>query len=1520
MGEDERKKIAELYFGTDKAEKGLIRIEERFKNLTKISENYIKIMQKGFGNSSFLNSKDISKIGNLTDAQLKKINAQQIKSNTKMAENAFKTQNEISVITTREAEKRATAEIKANLKVQKSATSMYDKIADYAKTYLIYQGFNELRQSARELVDEMVNVEYQMVQIDRVLNDSSININNYRDELIQLAYDYGNSFENVADITLRLAQAGFDAQESLALTEKTLLALNTAELNATQATDDMVAIMAQWGLMTGTATEQAEAYSEIIDKINITADNFPITSADIMEAMKKTSSAFKLAGMDIDETISIIVSAEKASQRGGKAIGTALSNISQQLKATSRIDIAKDLGIDFFKDENKTEYKDLIDILGELSEKMEELKASGKESSVEMQNLLEVFTVFRRNIGASLLGEMSGENSTYQQVMDILGDPETIGYSMRENAKHMGTAKAALKQFNATLLQLKTTVWDAGAEDMFRSLLVLGTDLAEALKVLFDTFGTGPTVITLAVTAFSTLNKSMQLSNLTELIPKIQTYNALLKNAGKDTEEFAALTQGTSKSFKEYLVQVGKGEASLKGYGKYLVSTRIKTALLTAGTALLQAALSFGLSIAIQGVIKLVDKLIVTEQERIEQTEEAIRLNNEEIDSAHEKINTIDELISKYEELGNIEPSVLSKDEQKELERYQQNITDYLIEQNEYTAEMVGNYDLQLKRLKEIRLEQQRIAVENARNNLGEQTSLQTGIGYTTDKLSGLDKLVDVSRFYKEMSEAGNLIVPGSFAGFNTLDINTQYELLKDFKQQLETTGQSGTEAWTNVKELLEIIEQQTKGVKTAQDEYNQELAKMEIMEIVNSGTVKTVEDYKKQLDEISKMNPPRGWNGNVSDFRAILQELLSKEFPEFQKQLDVTEGTFSGIDTILSSFTSKMESLQTGYTTLTSAQQELNESGKISVETFNQLVDNDLLQYLDVINGKLKINKTEFNEAANETKEKVKADLQAQAAAQILSIVQDDLNNKLSETQSPAQTATNSIEKAGDAALEAAKKAVIGATSFDMFNKAMEGQGISYVGISENAKKEIDNVLSQLDTVTKTIDNVTLKTSKGATKTFKEQSQERIKIFKQEIDEYESLEKAWVNKYKKLELFGTSDLKFITHQRINRYNDYLNQIKNLTGISEEDRTDLLREYTSKRQELELEYFDLLKDQLEDQIDALEKANDEKIKLIEEQADAQIEALKKVEAENDRIKEKEEYERKRNELLYGHQGIEYWRQRQGAEAQRALLEAEQELAELDKDWEEKKKDWTLEDQIEEIENARDAQIEAIEKAQEVQIQAWRDAYQAQVNLYAETGQIIYDNSVINAGYLYEAYMSNFVNPLNVKLREISSAINSANQAANQAASKVGVPGTSITTTTTTKTTVDKSNVLQSNPINNTSSSSSAYNKLSDTQLPLRKLLGKFHGGGLVNTAAEEALAIVRKNEVVLRPEWAAGLDKLVQQINNGGSLNNTSNNTNVNVYGNLANFDAIKVNERKDVANIEKLITQVLKDKFNINK
>ena len=1462
-------------------------------------------------------------------------------------------------------EKQLIKEETRNKRQLESTKTLYDKITNYAKTYLIYQGFNELKRGAKELVEEMVNVQYRMVEIDRVLNDNSLNIDNYRDKLIKLAYDYGNSFENVSDITLRLAQAGFKADESLALTEKTLLALNTAELNATQATSDMVAVMSQWNLMTGDATEKSEKYAAIIDKINKVADNFPTTSEDILNALKKTSSAFNLAGASIDETIALITTAEIASQRGGKAIGTAMSNIIQQLKAEGRLNIMETLGIDVYTDETKQEFNSIVEIITQLSEKMQQLKADGKENSVEMKNLLDVFTVFRRNIGAGLLSGVSGEDSKYAEILKTSMD--SLGYSIQENEKHLKTAKAAQAQFNATVLELKTTVWDAGAEDVFRSMLLLGSDVANGFKTLIDTFGELPVAIGAVTLAFSTLNKNMKIAqnvNVTTIEGNkktIRQYNdwiLKIKEVITQLKYQNTTLELTSNGTIKAQTNIGAMTKGLVNMTKQTTVATLKTIGLEAATIALNAALSLGLSFAIAGVIAFLDNLIHKEEKAREKSEQLITTAQDNINKTKEEVDTIDELIKKYNELNAIPKSERTKEQIDELEVIQSQITKQLKIQGEYTDELNDKYDDQLKKIKEISSEKIKQQIQEQKQIINEQQKLNKPISKITGGYEGV--AVD-----SQLRTIQNEVTLSQF--FKIKNVKEQIKVLEEWQEELEISKKQGkevSEAYNWVSESLSNLRKNQEKVVAEQENLNDLLGEQKYKELISDKNIKTLDDYKKILEDIAKIEPPDDWTGTVEEYRKVIENLIRKTFPDLQTQLDSANGSFSSANTILRDNLKTLDDLNSKYNILVEAVNEFNTTGQITSSTLQNLVNNNLLQYLDLSTSKIRVNVQALQNLAEESKINAISALQDAAAKDIEKVATGDLANVSDIAKAALIQFGNNAQEIGNKSINSAQKvqelakalqnaadAAKGNLGKSVDTSAFEKQSKAIINAYTNYAKQI----SKLDITSSTYES-SKSGSKSMTNTFEEQSKERVKIFKEEIDDLESLEKSWVNKYKKLELFSTSDLKFITHQRINRYNEYLNQINNLTGISEEDRTDLIREYSLKRQEAELEYFDLLKSQLDDQISKFKKANEEKIKLIKDEADARIDSLKKVEDENDRIRQKEEYERKRSELIHGNQGIEYWQQRTGREAQLALAEAQKELEELDKDWNEKQKDWTLEDQIEEIEKARDAQVKAIEDAQEKQIQGWKNAYEAQVQLYAQTGEILYDDSVINAEYLYNAYMDNFVSPFHAQLQNVVNSINAASAAADGVISKMNTitsGGGSIgnvsnaiygqvygpqqisqaainranqfsgLTTTSGKSTTGiilEANSVSSNIKSSVSSSNSLWDKIKNkvTSFINPKNTAMFHGGGIVGSSTE-GLALLRPKEVVLTPEWAAGMNKLVKQINEGSFTGGNSTNNNIDVRGNLVNIDA-KIKNKQDADYLTEQVEKVLRDKFNIRK
>lgn len=816
------------------------------------------------------------------------------------------------------------------------------------------------------------------------------------------------------------------------------------------------------------------------------------------------------------------------------------------------------------------------------------------------------------------------------------------------------------------------------------------------------------------------------------------------------------------------------------------------------------------------------------------------------------------------------------------------------------------------------------------------------GYEFELADIAGINYVKDVANIIgKKPEDLQGLKLKGLF---EHTDLKQEIKLLEDWQRQLNIASAQGkdvSDALSFVTNGLSKLREEEEKIKSAQENLNDLLGEKKFSELIGDKDINTVEEYRELLNKISKLKPNNDYTGSVKEFREEVEELARKAFPELEKQSNfIFEENFKNDITNLAT---ELETLSSQFDMVTKAAEEFNTYGSISASTFKSIAENGLIDYLDVVNGKMVVNSQHFADAAENAKQKAIADLQEQAAAQILQIVINDLNGTLEETKIAGGEASAGISQATQSALNSAQAFIQGkiqATEYLQALKKLGNQNIGDIskGLSETAKKDIEDVFTQLDKNTAKINalagSVTKASraassgSKSNTKTFEEQSQERVKIFKKEIDDLESLEQSWVNKYKKLELFSTSDLKFITHQRINRYNEYLNQINQLTGISEQDRTDLIREYSSKRQEAELEYFDLLKQQLDDQIKALKEANEERIKQIEDAADAEIDALQKVEDENDRIREKEEYERKRQELIYGYEGIEYWKQRTGREAQLALAEAEKQLEDLDRDWEEKKEGWNLDDQIKEIEDARDAQVKAIEDAQEKQIEAWEAAYKKQVELYAETGQIIYDDSIINAGYLYNAYMDNFVSPLNIRLRDMMSEINNVNNATDAASQKVAnLSSQAQNVANQVQSVADsvqrlQSQVLQSSPVNQQSGIGGGLGSTGGSLASqLKKRAGRFHGGGKVGTNTE-AIAIVRPNEVVLTPEWAAGLDKLVAQVNKGETITNNSSSVNnsITVDGNLINLEGVKFNSREDAKIITDVVEKVLRNKYNIKK
>lgn len=376
--------------------------------------------------------------------------------------------------------------------------------------------FYAVSRAAKEATSTIKDVEMGMVEVSRVMTDTSFVFDEYRDNLFQLGIDYGQTFDNVQSVALRWAQSGYNVADSLTLTETSLLALNTAELDATNATESMIGIMAQWGL-------EADELALVMDKVNITADTYAVTSQDLVDGLLRSSGAAKIMGMSLDDTIATLTVLRETTGRTGKEVGNALSSILSYIQRPKSIDVMESLGIRMFADEAKTEFRNVMEVFDELSHKWKDpsvsngakdaLMAGAQEAGLFAEELANVadmqeeyaemtklaseaqgeFTdiekrdaaqaaagVYRRNYFIGLLEKFS----TTQEVLNGLVDAG--GYSLSENAKTMEALEKKSQSLETSIDALAVAMGDAGLNDVLKDLADLGVGAVNSFNKLDD--------------------------------------------------------------------------------------------------------------------------------------------------------------------------------------------------------------------------------------------------------------------------------------------------------------------------------------------------------------------------------------------------------------------------------------------------------------------------------------------------------------------------------------------------------------------------------------------------------------------------------------------------------------------------------------------------------------------------------------------------------------------------------------------------------------------------------------------------------------------------------------------------------------------------------------------------------------------------------------------------------------------------------------------------------------------------
>lgn len=721
--------------------------------------------------------------------------------------------------TAREQNKVAKATKEATDETEKQTEktkSLVDTLMQFSVTSkLLNSGLRLLKNALKDINETLADTEKRIIAIQRVLPDGSVGDKDLANRLYDLAIEYGQSFANVSDIATAFARSGQSYEETIKSTEAALVALNVAELDVTQATDGLIAIMAQFGL-------QASDMTSVVDKLDKVADRFPVTTEKLMSALQRMGSSASLAGLSLDETIGIATTLSKATGRSGANIGTAANALIQYSTKASALETYSKLSpeVAAVVNQYKIGAANVLDIWKALSKEINNLTY---EQSEKLDVLAEYFTTGE---GSGLKDELEGElgdifnditgvfstANTFRKnyFISLLKDMDTVGeaaqtaltsdgYAIKENEKEMQTYERRLQALQSH--------WEKLANDeqgwlKFRKGLV---EIGDIMLSLIEWTGGLRTVVIALATAMGVAFGSKVASQIKGMISSIRVMTT-------ETEVATVATETLSVAWQGVFAIIG------------LIITAIS---------------------ALAGAIEKYNAQLEEQRQLAIDTYLANKENAQKLAELREKLERLD---SQSEEYYATEKEIVSLLGDKAT--YLEDVTGRT---EEYTEAVKNLTDAQLLALELEKRKAQEASKEKLRSNdIGKQIDNTYNRNYLSayaDVLSGYD---DILGFYGAGTGAGDLSLGFDMSGTAEAaraNYARAIELLDLITKARNKAGRSGnTEAVNVLEDLFAMIN----GFVTARagmiSEYD-ELFKTE--EKAAEQTNKTLEKSKKTLEDI---------------------------------------------------------------------------------------------------------------------------------------------------------------------------------------------------------------------------------------------------------------------------------------------------------------------------------------------------------------------------------------------------------------------------------------------------------------------------------------------------------------------------------------------------------------------------------------------------------------------------------------------------------------------------------------------
>ncbi len=583
--------------------------------------------------------------------------------------------------------------------------SAYEKFGGWM---LVTKSLTLAIRSIGRMVTSVRDLDAAMTELKKVTDETNAVYTRFFDEASVRAKKLGATLADTINATADFARLGYTISESANLADAALVYKNVGDgiEDISESSESIISTMKAFGI-------EAKNAMLIVDKFNEVGNNFAISSQGVGEALKRSASTLAAGNNSLDESIALITAANSVVQ-DPDVVGTTMKTLSMYLRAAKteaeeagestegmansvselRSEILALTGNRVDIQLNDSTFKNTYQIMKELA------AVWGDLTDISRANILEQIAGKRNaNAVSALLNNFDIAESVLETAAD------SAGSALAENEKYIDSINGRIAQFQAAFERLSSSIVQS---DLVKDIVSTGTSILEILDKIINALGAMPSLIstiTSAVTVFaSTKGTKLGLFDAVDgrivlndnsigqyvaSLQKIVQYNKLAKGA---QGAFADSLTTSDAHLAGYLKTIRSGSASMSGYKAYCkaagtetkafgASAKLAAVGATALNVAINAFISFGVGLVIQGLVTLIQKLANAEQEAIEKTRE---LNAEFANfkkSNSDNIRTLESMRVEFEELS------------KGVSQYGDNITltaDEYARYNEMVQEIIG--------------------------------------------------------------------------------------------------------------------------------------------------------------------------------------------------------------------------------------------------------------------------------------------------------------------------------------------------------------------------------------------------------------------------------------------------------------------------------------------------------------------------------------------------------------------------------------------------------------------------------------------------------------------------------------------------------------------------------------------------------------------------------------------------------------------------------------------------------------